>query len=436
MAEKIVMPKAGMAMESGVIVRWLKNVGDNVSYGEPLLEIETDKTTMQVESLGSGYLLKILYDAGDVVPVVSTIGYLGEKDEKIPDDVQLAPQEKGDAPQSTTHSIEMAADIPGIKVAGNAIPATPLARKLARDSSISLDTLYSGFPIRAKDVRSSVATSMTPLAKRLVKASGLDVSGIKGSGHGGKIFSRDLPSSQKSSSSVGVGILENCDDTVVAHTAMRRTIARRMLQSHQEIPPVTLNTEANVTRLAAVRESINGAAGAKISFNDLVIKACAIALTEYPSINASYTSDGVIRKKEVNIGMAVALDDGLIVPVIKRADTLSLRSISEEAKNLAAKARGNDLSPDEYAGGTFTISNLGMFGITSFTPIINIPEACILGVCAIVERLGLAEDGSPVIEKFMGLSLTFDHRCVDGAGGARFLQRVVGLLQNPFEIII
>ncbi|MDL2258134.1 2-oxo acid dehydrogenase subunit E2 [Eubacteriales bacterium OttesenSCG-928-K08] len=395
MAERIIMPKAGMAMETGTIIAWLKDVGEAVAYGEPLLEIETDKTTMQVEAMSTGYLIKKLYDADDEVPVTTTIGYIGELGEEAPDEnapeQAIAPAPAVQADKSAT-ILEPAQQ----NVVKDSLRATPAARRLAQMSGVNLDELNTGDILRARDVPAikhdtASAISATPLAAR------------------GK---------------------------TVALNGMRKTIARRMQQSHTEIPPVTLNSQADVTELAQMRTKINESGQHKISFNDFVIKACAMALLEFPNINATYAPEGIILHENVNIGIAVALDEGLLVPVLSNAQDYSLRVLAQKSKALATAARAGELLPDAYSGGTFTVSNLGMYGITSFSPIINLPEAAILGVCAINESLTMTQEGSIETRKYMGLSLTFDHRCIDGAGGAKFLQHVVKLLQNPLELLL
>ena len=425
MAEKIIMPKAGMSMEQGVIVAWLKDVGDKVSNGEPLLEIETDKTVMQVESMSDGYLLKKLYDAGDEVPVVTTIGYIGELGEEIPEDEKGAPAALPEVPGP-----QPVADVPKkTDVSTGKILATPAARRLAKEHTVPLESIFKGEILHARDIPTESGAKLTPLAKRVAHSQNIDLSGITGSGYGGKIFRADLPSDLEP------GTVRTRAPKFVKLSGMRKTIAKRMALSHTEIPSVTLNSEADVTMLAAMRDKLNLVGGVKISFNDLIIKACAVALQEFPEINSTYADDGMFYHAEVNIGMAVALENGLIVPVIMGAEKLTLKEISNRAKALAAKATDGILKPQEYSDGTFTISNLGMFGITSFTPIINQPQTCILGVCAITSRLALTSEGSVEARKYMGLSLTFDHRCIDGAGGAKFLQRLVALLENPLEML-
>ena len=448
MAEKVIMPKAGMAMEYGTIIKWLKEVGDKVEYGEPLLEIETDKTSMQVEAMNSGYLLSKLYDAGDEVPVVTTIGYIGEKGETPPEgDAPAAAPAAQPKEEAAPAAPAAPAAAPAVTpAAGGKVLASPAAKRIAKEMGVDLASLgISDRPIKAADVENANGKiAATPLAKRIAQEKGIDLATISGSGFGGKIKKDDVlaavaaaapaPVAAPAAAAAPAPVAEG--DELVPLNGMRKTIAKRMLESHTHVPPVTLNTRADVTGLFALRKQINEVSSVKISFNDLVVKAVAVALKEFPYINASYTEQGVVYKKDINVGVAVALDDGLIVPVLRNADKYSLQELSAATKDMAARAREGKLLPDEYTGGTFTVSNLGMFGIESFDPIINMPEACILGVCAITDELVMEQDGSIKNHKKMGFSLTFDHRCVDGASGAKFLQRVVQLMENPLGMLI
>lgn len=438
MAEKVIMPKAGMSMETGTIIKWLKEVGDKVEYGEPILEIETDKTSMQVEAMNDGYLLSKLYEAGAEVPVVTTIGYIGEKGETPP--VGDAPAAAASAPAvpEVKESAPAAEEKKTVSFAtGGKLRATPAAKRIAREKGIDLATVATnGEPIKARDLEgTSAKVKATPLAKRVAEQNGIDISTVTGSGFGGKVKKDDVLAMAGTQTATQAQV-PTAEDVLMPLNGMRKTIAKRMLESHNNVPPVTLNTQADVTGLFALRKQMNDISDVKISFNDLVVKACAVALREFPNINASYTEEGVLYKKDINIGIAVALDDGLIVPVLRNADNYSLKGLASAAKDMAARAREGKLLPDEYTGGTFTISNLGMFGIQSFDPIINMPEACILGVCAITDQLMMEEDGGIKNHKKMGFSLTFDHRCVDGASGAKFLQRVVQLMENPLGMLI
>lgn len=403
MAYKVIMPKAGMAMETGKIVRWLKNEGDRVEAGEFLLEIETDKVNMEVEAMNTGVLLKITAHEGDEVPVVQTIGYIGEAGEAVPE------EETGDKPEvAEQKEREVAQRREPLTAAGEKIPATPAAKRIAREIGIALSNVTpngSRGQIKAADVEA--AGEIKAVNPRMVKPE---------------------------TDTTDAAPVMTGEDTMVPHPAMRRVIAKRMLQSHLEIPPVTQSCIADVTGLVALKEQIN-AGDAHVSLNDFIIMAVAKALREQPRINAQYTDEGLILKKHVNVGVAVALPEGLIVPVIRDADTLTLRQISGRAKDFAARAREGRLAPDEYADGTFTISNLGMLGVTSFTPIINQPEIAILGVCAARQTLATDENGDILKRMMMELPLTYDHRCIDGAQAALFSNRVAELLQNPLLML-
>ena len=435
MAYEVVMPKAGMAMEFGTIIKWLKNIGDKVEYGEPLLEIETDKTSMQVEAMNDGYLLSKLYDEGDEVPVVTTIGYIGDKGEEVPNADEhviaenVTSEDEPRVESGETKTIE--------KKSGQKVLATPAAKRIAKERGIDLSSLGIESIIRAKDIDDLAGISSkkaTPLARSIAKINGVDIDGVSGSGFNGKVLKDDVVALIDKTPKMSVA---EDEDQLVPLNGLRKTIAKRMLESHTDVPPVTLNTVADITELFEIRQQINSSVtDTKITFNDLVLRACSIALCECPEINASFSDKGIIQKKDVNIGMAVAIDGGLIVPVLKNANDMSLKELSKEAKMLSKKARDGQLLPDDYTNGTFTVSNLGMYGIMSFTPIVNLPECCILGVCAIVDKLKMADDGCISNHKEMGLSLTFDHRCIDGAVGANFLQRIVPLLEHPFELII
>jgi pyruvate dehydrogenase E2 component (dihydrolipoamide acetyltransferase) len=433
MAYEVIMPKAGMAMETGKIVKWLKNEGDVIETGEPLLEIETDKVNMEVEAMNSGTLLKILAFEGDEIPVVDTIGYIGQVGETFPDikgsEIKQAVVQYEEKTQIQTQQIDV------LEKSGEKIAATPSAKRIAKAMGIDLSLVKpsgSRGQIKANDVETTnVSAKATPLAKAMASQMGIDIRSISGSGYANKVTKMDVL--EKTASVVPIFD----EDKIVSHSAMRKVIARRMMQSHTEIPNVTQSCIADVTQLFAVRKEMNvKREDDKISINDIIIMAVAKTLIEQPHINVSYTQDALILRKRVNVGMAVALPEGLIVPVIKDADSLSLGGISTEAKKLVTKAKQGKLSPDEYSGGTFTISNLGMMGVTSFTPIINQPESAILGICAVQQKLEMDDNGNIEKRMKMGLSLTYDHRCIDGAQAAIFSNRIVELLENPILILV
>lgn len=435
MAYKVVMPKAGMAMETGKVVRWLKAEGDPVETGEPLLEIETDKVNMEVEAMNSGILLKILVNEGDEVPVVHTIGYIGEKGEALPvDEAQPVGDGSVETKSEPVHQTEVLRT-----VNGEGVPATPAAKRIAKEKGIDLKSVTpsgSRGQIKAADVEGiRTEVKVTPLAKAIAADKGLNLNDVTGSGFAGKVTSADVLAVSGVSSAATPATVAAGGDEFIPHTAMRKVIAKRMLGSHLEIPPVTQNCVVDVTELMALRSQIN-TGDVRISVNDFIIMAVTKTLKEQPRINATFTEEGLLVKKQINIGVAVALPEGLIVPVIKDADTLTLSQISQQAKTLSTKAKEGKLMPDEFSGGTFTISNLGMMGVTSFTPIINQPEIAILGVCAVEQKLEMNDEGK--IEKHlkMGLSLTYDHRCIDGAQAAVFSNRVTQLLENPVMMLV
>ena len=431
MAQEVIMPKAGMAMEEGKVIRWLKYEGEAVKQGEPLLEIETDKVAMEVEAGVSGVLIHILAREGDVVPVTKVIGYIGNPGETVAQpsaDKATAPDEKKEA---ETIPYESKAALLTRHEQGR-IAATPLAKTVAKQRGIALENVQASGKlgqIRAKDIEDYRQAAATPLARKIAAYSQVDIGSVAGSGHNGKVTKADVLAAMPQ-------IFAPDEGEFRPHSVMRKVIAKRMLQSHLEIPPVTQSCIADVTQLMAFREKINAQDGSRISINDFIILAVARTLKEQPYINASFTEDGLIVKKHINIGVAVALPEGLIVPVIKDANTLSLRQISETAKALAAKAKEGRLAPDDYSGGTFTISNLGMMGVTSFTPIINQPESAILGVCAVTQQLEMDDDGCIQKRLKMGLSLTYDHRSIDGAQAAIFSSRLTALLEYPLAMLI
>ena len=422
------MPKAGMVMEEGKIIKWLVKAGETVKEGDPLLEIETDKTSMEVEATSSGTLLKIIAQDGDTVPVTQIIGYLGIPGEKIEEDAPLAAA----APIERKTEEKPSAPSAGILGKNGKISATPSAKRIAKEKGIGLNEIIpSGFygEIKARDVLAAGKKKITPLAQKIAETEGIDLKdSIPGNG---RIYSADVKNLMKKNGADRTPeYVQEDGDIQKPLSGMRKTIASRMMASHSEIPPVTLDTKADVTGLLFERKKRNASGGEKISINDYVMHAGARAFLDMPHMNCSFAGDSVIIRKHVNIGVAVALEEGLIVPVVRNADRLSLEGISQSVKELADRARKGKLAPDEYTGGTFTVSNLGMYGITFFTPIINQPESMILGVCAIEKVFEMRDDGTLGNRDVMGLSLTFDHRVHDGASGALFLKKIVEYLES------
>ncbi len=421
MAEAVIMPKTGMAMTEGVIIEWLKQEGEQIAKGDVLAEIETDKSTMELESDAEGMLLKIVYPSGTTVPVTVPIAWVGQEGEKIPepDAPPAEKQEKSQPEESIPVSLPSSAPVPG------KIPSTPAAKRAASEKGVDLSKVTptgKQGEIRESDVLSPVSKA-TPLASRMAEDKGIDLSSVSGSGHGGKIFSYDLDKK------------EPVERNRVPLSTIQRITGVRMLESVQTIPMVSENAKADVTRLIEFKGQLLSESGIKVSVNDFVIRATVLALKEHPRMNSVLDGDALLYNSSINIGMAAATKRGLLVPVIPEADRYTLSALSQMTKELASRAREGKLSPDELTGSTFSISNVGMYGITLFTPIINPPEAGILGVCA-VEKLPRFIDGQLCERSIMNLSLTFDHRIVDGAESALFLKSIVELLQSPLKLLV
>lgn len=414
MAFEVLMPQLGLTMEEGTVSEWKKHEGDAVKTGEVLLEITTDKLTNEIMSEHDGVLLKIVAKEGADIPVKGLLGYIGQAGESI-----------GDAPATSAPVVE---PVPAV------VPAAAPAPAVAANST---------------------RIRISPLARKTAAKLGVDYRGITGTGPSGRIVQRDIltaaeaqkklqaavpvpvaaaPAAVPAARSIGLELMEG--DTVEKLTGMRKVVAQRMLQSHTEIPPVTQTIKVDVTELTEFRKLLLAKTGNKYSVNDLILKATAKTLRKHPEILVSFDDGQVIKRAHVNLGMAVALDAGLIVPVIRDADRMGLDLLADTAKDLAARAKENKLSPDEYKGSTFTVSNLGMFGIEAFTPIVNQPDAGILGVCAIQDELVMDDNGTISKRQFMRLAFTYDHRLIDGAVAARFMMDLRDLLQSPMNILL
>ncbi|MCG0276193.1 MAG: 2-oxo acid dehydrogenase subunit E2 [Thermosediminibacteraceae bacterium] len=386
MAVYIVMPKLGLTMQEGTLTKWLKKVGDKVTKGEGVAEVTTEKITNVVESPADGILGKILVSEGDVVPVSTPIGIILAEGEKLPVEDATEIDTTG-----TTKSQE------------RFVKATPLARKIAKENNV-------------------------------------DLSLIAGTGPGGRITEKDVRKYIENKINVkkeSPAVVEEDTDSVkrIPMDNMRRVIAERMKNSWNNAPHVTENIKVDVTELVKFREELNKFANEKFTYTDLIAKACVLAIKRNPVINWSIEGDYIIQHEMINLGIAVALENGLIVPVIKDAGSKSLTEISKMIKDLSSRARENRLSPEEIKGGTFTITNLGMYGIDSFTPIINPPESAILGVNRIYKEPAVVGD-SICIRQVMMLSLSFDHRLIDGATAAKFLMDLKRILENPVVLAL
>ena len=421
MAEIVRMPKLSDTMEEGVVAEWHKKVGDEVKSGDVLAEIETDKATMEFESFQDGVLLHIGVETGDAAPVDSILAVLGEKGENI-DDLLKEASEKGEEKSDSDSEEEEKKSKEEEKSESKAEEKSENKEEQVEEKA----------PVSTSDSDGRIKAS--PLARSMADEKGIDLAAVSGTGDGGRIVKRDIedytPSAAKaSSSSAAVSGQESHSEEKVSQ--MRKAIARRLSESKFGAPHFYLTMEIDMENAMASRKAINAAIEpAKISFNDMVIKASAAALKKNPKVNASWLGDTIRYNDHVHVGVAVAVDEGLLVPVIKFADSKPMAAINEEVKDMAGKARNKKLQPSEMEGNTFTISNLGMFGIEEFTAIINPPDACIMAVGTIVEK-PVVKNGQIVVGHTMKVTLSCDHRVVDGAVGSAFLQTFKKYMENP-----
>lgn len=427
MAELFLMPKLGMDMEEGTIIRWLKAEGDDVKKGEALAEIETDKSTVEVESPAEGKVLKLYYEEGTEKPCGTPIAVIGQPGEEIPEpadkDGKPAVIEKtgpaAPAGASSAAAVKPAAPVfaaPPAAPAGPAVSAPPAAE------------LTPGGRIRS-----------TPRARRLAELNAVPLAAVKGSGSEGRILEADVRRFMESGMSAIVARPRRmAAETLQPASKIRKVTARRMFQSLSSTAQTNHKVDVKMANLLSFREQINKkyeAQGVKISIMDLLTAVCAKALIENPQANAYWSPDGIRFHNYANVGIAVDTPNGLVVPVVKEADVMSLPEIAAASKELIAKARDGRLQPDDMSGGTFTISNLGMLGIDSFTAILNPPETCILAVGRMSDKV-VAEKGQIVIRPMMNLCLTYDHQIIDGADAARFLKTIRDLIENPAWLLL
>ena len=420
MAEIVRMPKLSDTMTEGVVASWLKQVGDEVESGEILAEIETDKATMEFESFFDGVLLHIGVEQGSTAPVDSLLCILGEKGE----DISAVLEEAAKAP---------AAEAP----AEPEIPAPSPAPTPAQVPAPAPVTAPAPAPAAAP-APAPVAPSAngrlkaSPLARKLAEERGLNVSMIPGSGEGGRVVKRDVEAYQAQGAGAPVQGVERF--TEVGISQMRKTIARRLSESKFSAPHFYLTVSVDMGAAMTTRKAINDGGEVKISFNDMVVKAAALALKKHPVVNSSWLGDRIRFNEHVHIGVAVSVDEGLLVPVVRHADMKRMSQIGVEVKDYAGKARDKKLQPSDWEGNTFTISNLGMFGIDEFTAIINAPDSCILAVGGI-NAVPVVKEGAVVPGHVMKVTLSCDHRSVDGASGAAFLQDFKNYLENPVQML-
>ena len=423
MATKVHMEALSPTMEEGRLVKWNKHEGDPVKSGDTLAEVETDKAVMELVARADGQLLKVMVPEGTTVPVGNIVAWIGKPGEKVDGDGAAAP-----APKGERSAVSGARETPA-KPTPSAAPTPAPAPQ----------------PVAAVAPADAMRVKASPLARRIAKDAGVDLKLVQGSGPGGRVIKRDVEGAP--TATVAAQAVPRTADRAprtgapyedVPLTQIRKTIAKRLAASIGPIPHFFLTTEIDMERAAEAREALNkqlGEEGGKISFNDIIIKAVALALVQHRACNAWFQEDHIRYWNEVHIGMAVAIEDGLITPVIRNADMKSLREIGAESRELAGRARNRRLKPEEYTGATFSVSNLGMFDIDQFTAVINPPEAGIVAIGSIVAK-AVPDGDRVVVRRRLRLTMSCDHRVIDGATGAVFLKTLKQMLENPLAMLL
>lgn len=434
MAYEILMPKLGLTMTEGPVEEWKFREGDYVKKGDALFSVSTDKLTNDVESEAEGVLLKILLPAGETAPCKAVVGYLGQEGESVPGGAK--PDEGTAAPQTETAP---AAKPAYERRSGEPVIASPAAKKLAREKHIELSLVEGTGPkgrITLEDVENflkaeaeKLPVKTSPTAAKLAAELGVDTTTL---GVEGRVMKADVLAAAESA---GVGrVPESNELPPVRVNSLRRSIAANMLNSWHTSPRVVYTMPVDCTAMKALRAQLK-ARGAAVSYNHIIMKVAAKALTEFPDMNARFADNSLIRYRHVNMGLAVAKNDGLIVPNVKQCEEKSLSEIAQATERLIEAVRSGSITMEDITGGTFTITNLGNYGVTYFSPIINQPELAILGVCAMADT-PVVRDGEVVVRPMMNLCLSADHRVIDGVMGAAFLKRVCELLENPCLLLL
>ena len=425
---EIFMPKAGMDMKEGRLIRWLKEIGDHVEKDEPIMEIETDKITMEAEAPATGILLAKLIDDETTVPVLQTIGYIGQPGEKIPD----APVAVADTPAATPveTAAETAAPASTLPVLNGSVAATPYAKKLAAEKGVELAAVIASGPageVRASDVLAAAqsgAVNATALAKKYAEVNGVDLSAVSGTGHDGKIRKNDV---------LNAAAPAQREITRIPLTPIRKAIARNMFNSLHSMAQTSDSVEIDVTELMALRQRLlahKDELGTKITINDLLSYAAVKMLKTHPLANASFSDTEILCYPDVNLSMAVATDYGLTSPVVHGADRMSLVELSLAMRDLVVRARDRKLTADDQQGGTFTLTNMGIFPVDNFNPILPAPQSCIIGFGRCVEKPAVYQ-GQICIRTMMVLSVTYDHRVFDGGEVGSIMKTVKEYLETP-----
>ncbi|PCI31778.1 MAG: pyruvate dehydrogenase complex dihydrolipoamide acetyltransferase [Flavobacteriaceae bacterium] len=423
MAEIITMPRLSDTMTEGVVAQWLKSVGDKIEEGDILAEIETDKATMEFESFNEGTLLYIGLKEGVSAPIDSLLAIIGEEGENI--DELVANFDKATAPDPIEEKNETPA---AAEKAAPAVTATPAAISTpATPTAIAAQVVNTGRILAS------------PLAKKIASDKGINLATVTGTGENGRVVKRDVEffvpiTATSTPAATSTVALEDESFEEINNSQMRKVIARRLAESKFSAPHYYLMLDINMDNAIAARKEINALPDTKVSFNDMVVKACAMALKKHPQVNSQWFEDKMRINHHVNIGVAVAVEDGLVVPVVTGTNHKSMTQIGSEVRDMAGRAKGKKLTPAEMDGSTFTVSNLGMFGITEFTSIINQPNSAILSVGAIVQK-PVVKNGEIVVGNEMKITLACDHRTVDGATGAAFLQTLKQFIENPVTML-
>lgn len=425
---EIFMPKAGMDMKEGRLIRWLKEIGDHVEKDEPIMEIETDKITMEAEAPATGILLAKLIDDETTVPVLQTIGYIGQPGEKIPDAPVAAADTPAAAPVEAT--AETAAPAPKLPVLNGSVAATPYAKKLAAEKGVELAAVIASGPageVRASDVLAAAqsgAVNATALAKKYAEVNGVDLSAVSGTGHDGKIRKNDV---------LNAAAPAQREITRIPLTPIRKAIARNMFNSLHSMAQTSDSVEIDVTELMALRQRLlahKDELGTKITINDLLSYAAVKMLKTHPLANASFSDTEILCYPDVNLSMAVATDYGLTSPVVHGADRMSLVELSLAMRDLVVRARDRKLTADDQQGGTFTLTNMGIFPVDNFNPILPTPQSCIIGFGRCVEKPAVYQ-GQICIRTMMVLSVTYDHRVFDGGEVGSIMKTMKEYLETP-----
>lgn len=425
---EIFMPKAGMDMKEGRLIRWLKEIGDHVEKDEPIMEIETDKITMEAEAPATGILLAKFIDDETTVPVLQTIGYIGQPGEKIPDAPVAAADTPAAAPVET--AAETAAPASKLPVLNGSVAATPYAKKLAAEKGVELATVTASGPageVRASDVLAAAqsgAVNATALAKKYAEVNGVDLSAVSGTGHDGKIRKNDV---------LNAAAPAQREITRIPLTPIRKAIARNMFNSLHSMAQTSDSVEIDVTELMALRQRLlahKDELGTKITINDLLSYAAVKMIKAHPLANASFSDTEILCYPDVNLSMAVATDYGLTSPVVHGADRMSLVELSLAMRDLVVRARDRKLTADDQQGGTFTLTNMGIFPVDNFNPILPAPQSCIIGFGRCVEKPAVYQ-GQICIRTMMVLSVTYDHRVFDGGEVGSIMKTMKEYLETP-----